>query len=67
MKTRIGLVSALIYISVSLITSGLFLTVTLIRDYTWVARIGGSVWVFILSMIILIPSVTTMVKRKYNG
>lgn len=65
MKTRsAGLASALIYTSMSLIASGLFLAVTLMREYTLVARIGGAGWVFLLSMIILMPIVTPLVKRR---
>ena len=68
MKTRsAGFLSALIYTSVSLVASLVFLGITLVGDYTWVARIGGTVWVFLLCMIILMPLVTTFVKRKYQA
>lgn len=67
MKIRVGLVSALIYTSVSLIASALFLAATMLGDYTWVARIGGAAWVFLLSMIILMPVVTPLVKRKVKA
>ncbi len=67
MKARVGLVSALIYTSISLTASALFLIVTVFGDYTWVARIGGAAWAFLLSMIILMPIVTPRVKRKYNS
>ena len=63
MKSSVGLVSALIYTGISLIASALFLSVTMLGDYTWVARIGGAAWVFLLSMIILMPIVTPLVKR----
>ena len=64
MKSSVGLVSALIYTGISLIASALFLSVTMLGDYTWVARIGGAAWVFLLSMIILMPIVTPLVKRR---
>ena len=68
MKNRsAGFLSALIYTSVSLVASLVFLGITLVGDYTWVARIGGTVWVFLLCMIILMPLVTTFVKRKYQA
>jgi hypothetical protein len=59
-----GQTSALIY-STAAITAALlfFVATSLIGDYDWVARIGGSGWVFLLSMIILMPSVTPLVKR----
>lgn len=65
MKTRsAGFTSALIYFTVSLAASGLFLLVTVLGDYSWVSRLGGAGWVFLLSMIILMPSVTSLVKKK---
>ena len=59
-----GFVSALIYTSLSLAASGLFLAVTLAGDYDWVARLGGAGWVFLLSMIVLMPVVTPLVKKR---
>ena len=60
-----GVVSALVYTTVSTLAAGVFLAVTLLTgDYSWVARVGGSVWVFLLSMIILMPTVTPLVRRR---
>ncbi len=60
-----GRVSALIYTSLSLAAGLTFLLVTLLTgDYSWVARIGGAVWVFSLSMIILMPTVTPWVRNR---
>lgn len=68
MNTRsIGFLSALIYTSISLVATLVFLGVTLVGNYTWVARIGGAVWVFLLCMIILMPLVTTFFKRRYQA
>lgn len=61
---NVGFISAVIYTSISLVAAGIFLAVTLAGEYNWVARIGGAVWVFMLSMIILMPIVTPLVKRK---
>jgi hypothetical protein len=60
---RIGLISALIYTPVSLAAAGVFLAVTLGGDYSWVARLGGAAWVFVLGMIITMPLVTAQVKQ----
>jgi len=58
-------VSAAIYTSISLLAAATFLgTTTATGDYPWVARLGGAGWVFLLSMIILMPTVTPWVKRK---
>ncbi len=62
---RAGRISAAIYTSVSLAAALAFLLVTLITgDYSWVARIGGAVWVFLLCMIILMPTVTPWVRGR---
>ena len=60
----VGFISALIYTILSLMASGLFLAVTLVGDYDWVARLGGAGWVFLLSMIVLMPVVTPLVKKR---
>ncbi len=64
MKKRVGFISAVIYTGTSLIVSGLFLVATLSGRYTLVERAGGAGWVFLLSMIILMPVVTPLVKRR---
>ncbi len=60
-----GRISAVIYGGISALAVGAFFAITVLTgDYTWVARIGGSAWVALLSMIILIPTVTPWVKRR---
>lgn len=60
-----GRLSALIYTSLSAAFAGTFLGVTILTgDYSWVSRIGGAGWVFLLSMIILMPTVTPWVKAR---
>ena len=60
----VGLISAVIYTGISLAAAGLFLLGTVAGEYTLVERIGGTAWVFLLSMIILMPVVTPLVKKK---
>lgn len=62
-----GFISALIYAGISLIASMLFFGVTLRGEYSWVARLGGAIWVFLLTMIVLMPVVIPLVKRKYQS
>ena len=64
MKKNVGFISAVIYTGISLLAAGLFLVGTLPGRYTLVERIGGVGWVFLLSMIILMPIITPLVKRK---
>ena len=63
---NVGLISALIYTSISLAAAAVFLGITLAGGYSWVARIGGAAWVFSLSMIVLMPVVTALVKKRYG-
>ena len=63
----VGFVSAIIYTGVSLLAAGLFLLATLPGRYTLVERAGGTAWVFILSMIILMPVVTPLVKKRISS
>ena len=63
MKPRI--VAAVIYSGIALLAAGSFLAATTLSgDYDWVARLGGAGWVFLLSMIILMPTITPWVKRR---
>ena len=55
--------SALIYVPISLGSALLFLLVsTLTGDYPVVARLGGTVWVALLSLIVTMPIVISKVK-----
>jgi hypothetical protein len=57
--------SALIYLPISLGAALLFLLVsTLTGDYPVVARIGGTVWVALLSLIVSMPIVISRVKKN---
>ena len=61
---NVAFISALIYMGISLLVAVLFLIATLFGKYTLVERIGGTVWVFLLSMIILMPIVIPWVKSR---
>jgi type IV secretory pathway TrbD component len=68
MSRSVGFVSGAIYTTLSLVGAGTFFAVTVATgDYSWVARIGGSVWVFALSMIVLMPTVTPLVRSRLEG
>jgi hypothetical protein len=57
--------SALIYLPVSIGAALLFfLFATLSGNYTLVARIGGTVWVATLSLIVSMPVVISRVKKQ---
>jgi hypothetical protein len=66
MKT-VNVVTAVIYLGLAMAAAGGFLLATLRGDFSWVARGGGAAWVFGLSLILLMPVVTTGVKRRVSG
>lgn len=62
---RAGILSALLYTSISLLAAAIFLAATIgTGGYPWVARLGGAAWVFLLSMIILMPTLTPWVRKR---
>ncbi len=62
---RIALTSVAIYSTISVTVSALFFTAaTLAGKYADVARIGGAVWVLLLSFIVTMPLVTSAVKKR---
>ncbi len=63
-----GRLSVAIYTAASATAAGIFFAITVLTgDYSWVARIGGSGWIFMLSMIILMPTVTPWVRSRLKG
>jgi hypothetical protein len=60
-----GKVSAALYTGASVLAAGLFVLITVSTgDYSWVARIGGAIWIFGLSMIITMPTVTPWMRSR---
>ena len=60
--------SALIYLPVTVGAAIVFLlAASLVGGYPPVAKIGGMVWVGLLSLIVSMPLVTSRVKNKYRG
>ncbi len=63
-----GRLAALVYTTLSLAAALAFFLVTILTgDYSWVARVGGAGWVFLLSMIILMPTVTPWLRKRLAG
>lgn len=64
MEKRIARKSAMIYLPISLGASLAFLAAaSLFGNYPLVAKIGGTVWVWLLSTIVSMPLVTARVKK----
>lgn len=65
MEKEIGRRSARIYVPLSLSAAVLFFGITtLIGDYPVVARLGGAIWVGLLSLIVSMPIVISNVKKR---
>ena len=59
--------SALTYSTFSIAVALAFLLLaTVAGDYTSVARLGGALWVFILSLIVTMPLVTARYQQHSN-
>ncbi len=64
LDSKIARRSAVVYIPISLGTALAFLlAASLAGNYPLVARIGGTVWVGLLSLIISMPVITSRIKR----
>ena len=60
--------SLLIYLPISIGAALLFLLITsLSGNYPLVARIGGTIWVGLLSLIVSMPVVISRVKKQLHG
>jgi hypothetical protein len=60
-----AILAAVIYTGLSIAAGLVFLALTIaFGDYDWVARVGGTIWVFALCMIILMPTVTPWVRDR---
>jgi hypothetical protein len=59
--------SALIYLPISVGAGLLFLLAATLGGYPLVARIGGSIWVAILSLIVTMPIVIGRVKKRWRA
>ena len=63
-EKKVARKSALIYIPISIGAALLFFVAASVGDYPTVARIGGSVWVGLLSLIVSMPIVISRVKKQ---
>jgi hypothetical protein len=67
-ESKVARRSMLIYIPIFLGAALLFLfAATLTGDYPLVARIGGAVWVALLSLIVSMPIVISKVKKYWKN
>lgn len=66
-QRQIASLSALCYTGISLSLALLFFSVAAsLGGYTAVARYGGAAWVFLLSMIVTMPLITSFFKKRFG-
>lgn len=65
-ENRVSIVSAFWYTGISLALALAFYLVTGGGKYNVMARAGGAIWIFILTMIITMPVVIPRIKKKYE-
>jgi hypothetical protein len=63
---NVNAISALVYTAVSLLVAAAFFGATLAGDYGWVARLGGTAWVFMLAMVVLMPTVPGILAARVS-
>jgi len=63
-ERKIFQVSAVVYTGISLGVAILFFVAASALGYSVTARVGGAVWVFLLSMIVGMPIVTSYLKKR---
>lgn len=60
-------ISYLVSLAFALALSGTFFTYTSLQEgYNALARYGGAFWVFLLGLIIALPTVAPMMKRRFR-
>jgi hypothetical protein len=62
-ELKIARRSAMTYTAISITIAVIFLVAATLTGYDAVARFGGAIWVFMLSMIVTMPVVTSRFKR----
>ncbi len=65
---RAARLSIMVYTLVSLgVAITFFVIASVLGKYTAVAVYGGTAWVFLLSMIVTMPTVTPWIKKQFAG
>ncbi len=65
---KIARTSVAVYTAISVTASVLFfIAATLTGRYTDVVRIGGAIWVLLLTFIVTMPIVTSQVKKRMKA
>ena len=65
-EDNINTVSAVVYTAMAALAAAVLFGVATAADYDWVARVGGAGWVFMLTMIILMPTVPSLLRGRVS-
>lgn len=61
-------ISTIISFAWAMLLAGAFLAATSLRgDYNAVTRYGGAAWVLLLALVVALPTVAPIVKRRMRG
>ena len=63
-EANVTAVSAVLHTGLSALAALVFFAVAFAAGYDWVARIGGAGWVFVLAMVILMPTVPALLRGR---
>ena len=63
-EDNLNTVSAVVYTAGAALVAAVVFGAAIVADYGWVARIGGAGWVFMLTMIILMPIVPSLLRAR---
>ena len=63
-EDNLNTVSAVVYTAGAALVAAVVFGAAIAADYGWVARIGGAGWVFMLTMIILMPVVPSLLRTR---
>ncbi len=63
---NINTVSAVVYTACAALAAVALFVAATAADYDWVARVGGAGWVFMLMMVILMPTVPALLRGRVS-
>ena len=61
---NVSTVSAVVYTAIAAFAAAVLFGVATAAGYDWVARIGGAGWIFLLMMVILMPTVPSLLRER---
>ena len=61
---NVNTVSAVVYTAIAALAAAVLFGVATAAGYDWVARIGGAGWIFLLMMVILMPTVPSLLRER---